>query len=205
MAAALCLKCGLCCDGTIFRDVKLVQGDDPIALKSLGLRRLRPGSKTAPAILIPPRLRFLQPCAALHGCRCSIYGSRPAHCRQFECLLFKKVTGRRVSPAEALRLVGAARRQAQKVRRLLRGLGDADEGRALGERFRRTTRRVEQARPNARTAELYGQLTLAFHDLNLLLQDEFYRPGALDPGVQPGEAKQAARPGNLFARRQEEA
>lgn len=185
VAAAICLKCGLCCDGTIFRDVKLVPSDNPKALESLRLRRSRSGSTDAnPGAPAATGLHFSQPCPAFDGCRCGVYGSRPGHCRQFECLLFKKVAAKRVSLAEALRLIGEARKGARKVRRLLRGLGDADEARALGDRFLRTTRRVEHSSHEAGTAELYGRLTLAFHDLSLLIHDEFYPPGGLDPGAE---------------------
>jgi hypothetical protein len=74
--------------------------------------------------------------------------------------------------------VRRARRQVDKVRRLLRRLGDRDETLALGRRFRRITRRLQQAPPDAATARTYGELTLAFHDLNCLLSQAFF-PGAL--------------------------
>jgi Fe-S-cluster containining protein len=123
-----------------------------------------------------PTLRFLQPCSALNGCRCCIYGSRPGHCRHFECFLLKKVEENRVTRAQALHVIRAGRARAQNVRELLLGLGDTDETTALADRFRRTTRRLERAKPDAKAAELYRQLTLAFHDLNLLIHEEFYIP-----------------------------
>jgi len=64
------------------------------------------------------------------------------------------------------------------VRRLLRRLGDRDETLALGRRFPRIARRLQQAAPDPATARTYGELTLAFHDLNCLLSQAFY-PGAL--------------------------
>ena len=36
-ATQLCLACGLCCNGALFKDVKLQSGDDPEQLASLGL------------------------------------------------------------------------------------------------------------------------------------------------------------------------
>ena len=178
----ICLSCGLCCDGTIFGDVKLVPGDDAGSLMSLGLRVLGSSSKR-PGAAVPanPTLRFLQPCSALNGCRCRIYGSRPRHCRHFECILLKKVEENRITRSQALRVIRVARARAQKVRRFLRGLGDDDESAALADRFRRTTRRLERAKPQEKAAELYRQLTLAFHDLNLLIHEAFYIPPQTDP------------------------
>ena len=51
----LCLACGLCCNGVLFRDVELQDGDDLEALQKLGLTirpsrtASRPGSTTLPA------------------------------------------------------------------------------------------------------------------------------------------------------------
>jgi len=143
-----------------------------LGLRVLGFSSRKPG--TAPSA--NPTLRFLQPCSALSGCRCRIYGSRPGHCRHFECFLLKKVEENRVTRAEALRVIRVARARAQKVRRFLRGLGDHEETAALADRFRRTTRRLERAKPHEKAAELYRQLTLAFHDLNLLIHEAFYIP-----------------------------
>lgn len=164
----LCLSCGLCCNGVVFRDVKLQPNDDPDELRSLGLAVLGSGG-ARPA-------RFLQPCKALEGCQCRIYADRPAYCRQFECGLFKSVLRGRTEPAEALRLIRAARRGAEKVRRLLRALGDADEGISLAVRFRRAAKRLKKASVAKEEAEIFGRLTLAMHDLNLLLSGKFY-PG----------------------------
>jgi Fe-S-cluster containining protein len=152
-----------------------VPRDDAAALISLGLRVSGSCSQKSGAVRPPnSSLRFSQPCAALDGCRCRIYGSRPGHCRNFECFLLKKVEERRVSRTEALRVIRTARARAEKVRKLLRGLGDADEAAALTDRFRRTTRRLERIKLDEKAAQLYSQLTLAFHDLNLLIHAAFY-------------------------------
>ena len=114
----LCLACGLCCNGVIFANVRLQPGDDAERLRSLGLPVQPPRSVRQPPLVS-------QPCAALDGCRCRIYAERPQYCRHFECVLFKSVAAGRTQPAEALRIVGAARDRGDKVRRLLRALGDS--------------------------------------------------------------------------------
>ncbi|HWX22869.1 MAG TPA: YkgJ family cysteine cluster protein [Candidatus Binatia bacterium] len=171
-AEDLCLSCGLCCNGVIFARVQLQPGDDAARLRSLGLPL--PERSAAPSAL---RARqFPQPCSALDGCRCRIYPERPHYCRQFECLLLKSVEAGKTRREAALEIIGTARQRADKVRRLLRELGDTDERTALSARFRRTARRLEKAALDEASAATYGELTMAVHDLNFLLSQSFY-PG----------------------------
>ena len=176
VAEGICLTCGLCCNGAIFSDVKLVSGDVAASLKSLGLPLIKSGArKRCAGSSDEPAWRFPQPCAALHGCRCRIYADRPGHCRAFECFLLKKFRKDRVSLGEALRNIRAARRRMDKVRKLLESLGETDGAVALGDRFRRLTKSLEGAQLDPKRAELYSRLTLAFHDLNILINENFYR------------------------------
>ena len=163
-ANSLCLECGLCCNGVIFADGQLQSRDDAARLRLLGLALLK-------------NEKFRQPCAAFDGCRCRIYSERPNYCREFECLLLKSVRDGRTRPGAAVRIVRTARRRVQKVKTLLRELGDDDEGVALNKRFRRMQRRLEKTALDERTAEVFSRLTLAVHDLNLLLAEAFY-PGS---------------------------
>jgi len=83
-----------------------------------------------------------------------------------------------VRAAKALGSIRTAHKRAEKVRRLLRALGDTNEHVALGNRFRRTVRRLEEVGMDGQAAELFGELTIAFHALNHLLSEVFY-PGDL--------------------------
>lgn len=71
----LCTECGLCCDGTLFDSVELYTADDVNALSSL----------SAVFVQRPDSVRVQQPCPALADRCCSVYDSRPATCRSFEC------------------------------------------------------------------------------------------------------------------------
>src|ERR1017187_4996 len=116
----LCLECGLCCNGVIFAHGQLQPEDDPARLQALGLvlvakRKVEIGKQ-----------RFHQPCAAFDGCRCKIYADRPKYCREFECLLLKKVQAGLVETAAARRVIRATLRRAEGGKRLLRKLGGGD-------------------------------------------------------------------------------
>jgi len=100
-------------------------------------------------------------------------------------VLLKRVKAGQTEPAAAGRIIRTARARADKVLRLLRALGDADEQLPLSARFRRTSRRLKEHELDKETADAYGQLTLAFHDLNLLLGDAFY-PGSTRHGSKSG-------------------
>jgi hypothetical protein len=168
-ANSLCLECGLCCNGVIFANVQLQPGDNAARLKSLGLAISNPTSKTGAQ-------KFNQPCTAFDGCRCEIYSDRPKYCRQFECLLLKSVKAGDTSLPEASKVIRSALRRVKKVKSLLRELGDTGEHVALSNRFRQMQRTFENGSLDGETAAKFGELTLAVHDLNILLSESFYYP-----------------------------
>lgn len=170
IAKQLCLKCGLCCNGVIFRDVELQPADNAARLQSLGLPVRTP--RTAAG-----QEKFPQPCAALDGCRCRIYADRPTYCQQFECALFKAVRAGRVEAPAALRLIRTTRDRAERVLRLLHELGDTDERVSLSVRFRKVAKHFHAGAPTEEAADTFGELTLAVHDLNVLLSEKFYPGG----------------------------
>ena len=170
IAEQLCLQCGLCCNGVIFRDVELQPGDDATRLKSLGLPIRAPRAAGGNA-------KFPQPCAALDGCRCRIYSDRPTYCRQFECALFKAVHAGHIETAAALRLIRTTRDRAERVLRLPHELGDTDERVSLSVRFRKVAKHFHAGAPTEEAADTFGELTLAVHDLNVLLSEKFYPGG----------------------------
>jgi uncharacterized protein len=71
----LCLSCGLCCDGTLFKSVGIEKDDDIEGCKARGIDfRLSENLSM-----------FFQPCAAhKNGC-CKIYSYRPIACQKYKC------------------------------------------------------------------------------------------------------------------------
>ncbi|WP_257461017.1 YkgJ family cysteine cluster protein [Archangium lipolyticum] len=105
----LCRRCGLCCDGNLFSHVPL-QGSEVEAARRNGLDvvALADGS---------PAVR--QGCTALKGRQCSLYAERPEGCRRYDCQLFKKLAGKRVSFEDALAVVEQAHALLSAVERCL--------------------------------------------------------------------------------------
>ena len=163
---SLCLECGLCCNGVIFADVELRPRDDAARLRALGLALVERSASG--------KVKFKQPCAAFAGCQCNIYSNRPTYCREFECLLLKSVKTGETHPTDAVKVIRSALRRVKKIKQLLQRLGDTDESVALSKRFRRIQRKLESSPLDKEAARIFGDLTLAVHDLNVLLSERFY-------------------------------
>ncbi|KAF0175084.1 MAG: hypothetical protein FD161_3396 [Limisphaerales bacterium] len=171
----LCLHCGLCCDGTLFRDVELQPGDDADKLRALGLPATRSRRREE-----ADHLKFPQPCSALcPDLKCRVYADRPSRCREFECALFKAVAVREAELPAALKTIRQTRQMAEKVRRLLRELGDAGERVSLARRFKRVKRKFDTGElPDDLDAEAaydrFAELSLAVHELDMRLRTKFH-------------------------------
>jgi Fe-S-cluster containining protein len=98
-AGALCLACGLCCDGSLFAHAS-VGPDEAEALTVRGLPVVRRDEDKA---------HLCQPCRALDGTRCTIYEARPGTCREYDCDLVNALRGGELDLAEALEVVERTR------------------------------------------------------------------------------------------------
>ena len=83
----------------------------------------------------------------------------------------------RVEASAALRTIRTTRLRSEKVRYLLEALADKDQQLPLSLRFQRLSRQLEKITLDDHKTDLFSQLTLAVHDLNLLIAREFY-PGS---------------------------
>ena len=103
---ALCLQCGLCCNGVLFADVRPEPGD-------------------ASPLFNGGRLRVAQPCPAFNAatCACAIYAERPARCRKFECRQLLGVRDGTTTTEKALRQIRAARGAGRGSREAAGGAG----------------------------------------------------------------------------------
>ena len=161
----LCPKCGLCCNGVLFADVELRKADDAQRLAELGLSLKKKGRQRA----------FAQPCACFDGTFCRIYPERPAYCRAFECGLLKKVQIGEEEATTGLKTIAEAKRRVEKVRKILRQLGQKNEKLALMEHYSQAMREpVDLSGPEG-TVALRGELMLAVESLMQTLQRDFLK------------------------------
>ena len=159
----LCPNCGQCCNGVLFADVELRMGDDAKRLTELGLSLEKKGRRQA----------FAQPCACFDGRLCRVYAERPVRCRTFECGLLKRVQSGELDADAALKLIAQAKRQVEKVCKLLRHVGSDDERLALSQRYRRAMGEPVDLSGGKASVELPGKLMTAYRDLMQTLQGGF--------------------------------
>jgi uncharacterized protein len=162
----LCPNCGLCCNGVLFADVELRAGDDAKRLKKLGLTITK---KTQ------TKLVFAQPCACFDGKLCAIYTDRPKRCRTFECGLLKRVQDGGLDADAALKTISKTKCQAEKVRGLLRQLGQNDERLAMTKRYAQAMSAPMDLSDHESVTERRGELMLAVDELMRQLQREFLK------------------------------
>ena len=161
----LCPNCGLCCNGVLFADVELQKGDNAGRLIDLGMSLKKKGMKRA----------FAKPCHCFDGRLCRIYADRPKRCATFECGLLKRVQSGELPAPDALKRITDAKKLVEKVRRLLRRLGDEDEQLALTKRYSRMMAKPIDLSADEDAGEARGELMLAVNDLMHLLQREFLK------------------------------
>lgn len=159
----LCPKCGLCCNGVLFADVKLRKGDDARRLAGLGLPVEPAGRRPA----------FAQPCACFDGQFCRIYAGRPQRCRTFECGLLKKVEAGQMTVRTALKKISTAKRLVQKARRLFGQLDDRNEHLPLVKRYVQIMAGAIDLSKGGSPARLRGQLLQAMDELMRMLHENF--------------------------------
>jgi Fe-S-cluster containining protein len=161
----LCPNCGLCCNGVLFADVELQKGDDSGRLIDLGMSFKKKGMKRA----------FVQPCRCFDGKLCRIYDDRPKRCVTFECGLLKRVQSGAMPAPAALKHIADAKKLVEKVRQLLRRLGDDDEQLALTKRYSTMMSRPIDLSGDEAIAEARGELMLAVNELMQVLQRDFLK------------------------------
>ena len=153
----------MCCNGALFGDVELQLRDDARQLAALGLELFRKGQKQC----------FNQPCACFDGKWCRIYADRPNRCRTFECRLLQHVQSGKITSDAALKSIAEARRCVDRVRELVRQLGQNDERLPLNRRYSAIMAQPLDLASDDETAERRSELMLAVHKLTQILEREF--------------------------------
>lgn len=151
--STLCLRCGMCCDGSLFTHVSL-QPDETTALQRRGvpLSRREDGTQA-----------LAQHCGALDGRTCTVYSDRPASCRRYHCQLFAALAEKEVSLEEALGVVDQAHALRASLERELPDDATPDAPRSVMQRARRAAQ-AHPARPLSQRAQDAYASTEAFLD-----------------------------------------
>jgi len=106
--SALCVGCGMCCDGTLFDRIG-VTAEEQVRLKVLGFSLLR----------YEGEMVFEQPCRSDDCGSCLIYEARPVVCRRFRCGLLQAYQSGAIS-------LDAAKSKQDKARELIAAVAADD-------------------------------------------------------------------------------
>ena len=94
----ICVKCGMCCDGTLFNRATIKNADDEGLAKSFGLTTFSDADG---------KLNFQLPCHLFKGC-CTVYDQvRPNICGSFFCEPLKKAQKDEITFEKAEKLIDA--------------------------------------------------------------------------------------------------
>ena len=125
-AEALCLACGLCCDGSLFLWAKLRPNE------------MKPAADAGLPVFMdaPPQRGFTQPCPMWHGV-CGLYGQAayPHACRSYRCKLLKQLQNSDIPLASAIQTVDQTRADMAALLAALDGAGFAKPGAGLRQRL----------------------------------------------------------------------
>ena len=92
----ICVKCGMCCDGTLFNRAKIKDAEDERLAKSLGFTTFSDADD---------KFSFQLPCHLFKGC-CTVYDQvRPNICGSFFCEPLKKAQKDEITFEKAEKLI----------------------------------------------------------------------------------------------------
>ena len=162
---SLCLKCGLCCDGTFLSGVPLKPDDEFGPLKAIGINIISENDLTV----------FKLPCAALKNCACAVYANRPQRCRTFKCELLKRFERDDISEQSALEIINKVKSLKKEMNALAFAASTTAQS---GEEIILLMKKC-QTDPNIGTRKQdYAYVLLKFGELQVYL-DRFFREEAM--------------------------
>ncbi|NJD90892.1 MAG: hypothetical protein FIA91_05155 [Geobacter sp.] len=106
----ICIKCALCCDGSLFPKAALHPSDDVSFLNQMGVESFIEGD----------RHFFQLPCSALADKVCTLYHNRHRFrvCRRFKCKLLKQFLSAEISFDAALKVICEVFKRRQSIQKL---------------------------------------------------------------------------------------
>jgi Fe-S-cluster containining protein len=168
----LCTRCGLCCNGMLFRDVRLQKTDPIRLLRRLGLTIETKGARSC----------LLQPCTGLQGSLCRIYDNRPSRCRSFECHVLQRAIAGSLDVRTARRHIRRALTLAERIEEDLAALGNPDTSKPLLERYAAVMALPIDLEDGPEISRRRGKLLTRVDTFMRFLQAEFLSP---DPSTGP--------------------
>ncbi len=140
----ICVKCGLCCDGTLFGHAVLQKGEHGYLPEKIEQQYGKEDDAEF----------FTLPCAYFDG-KCTIYDQKRAVvCSAFRCQLLKTFANGRVSQKDAIKIVTDALKFKAEIYQLYKQIFGTDFKRSFRELLMELSKISPDANPNNAPVEL---------------------------------------------------
>jgi len=169
----ICIDCGMCSDGTMYRFAAIKDGDVLGPLKAAGAVFVTNEAETS----------FLLPCPAFRGGCCSIYETRPTICSEYRCFLLRRYEAGEVSFEEAQALIIRTMALRDRVRPALTAFAEPQTSHALSGLYRLMLAKFEAMPDPAASRREKADLLLDIAGLRVVLAREFEPRASTDPVV----------------------
>ena len=176
---SLCLRCGLCCDGTFISGVPLKPDDEVAPLKAVGINIVSDNDLTVLKL----------PCAAHKNCTCTVYANRPQVCRTYKCKLLKKFERDDISQQSALEIINKVKSLKNEMNALAFAASTTAQS---GEEIILLMKRCQTDPGIGTTKQDYAHVLLKFGELQIYL-DRFFREEAMFAPASPDRSPAAPR------------
>ena len=160
---SLCVGCGICCDGTMYKSVDLYKNDRPDLLEEAGLVLSNDGAFDF----------FRLPCTSFAAGCCKIYEIRPTVCAEYRCLLLRRLEAGEIPYADALALVEKTTAIRDRVRSGLNAYLETDDRVPLSELYRRMLAKLDSADDPAAARREQRELLFDVVALRVILARDF--------------------------------
>lgn len=162
-ASRLCVKCGMCCDGTMFHLVRMQPADSVAALNVLGMKLKKKKGENY----------IGQPCPMLKQQRCSIYEGRPERCRLFECQQLKLLNAGTITEEQVEATILEAKQRVNAILDLIERSGHHNKRQPLTVRYDRVMSLPLSEACDKAAIEMHAELQRLMKALQELLAREF--------------------------------
>lgn len=164
---ALCRSCGMCCDGTLFPSVTLLDGDPVPALVAAGIK----------IVVHDAERRFRQPCAAHDGQSCRVYTDRPSVCRTSRCKVLVDLESHTIEWRQALEKIHQVFALKKAAREALKRIEPTSAEASLSELQERWAR-IDDAAESLAVRRKYGPVLVCMVAFEWYLEWHFFRERA---------------------------
>lgn len=151
----ICIKCGLCCDGTLFSWANIEPNEVIDKLFPIETIKIDKSDKKT----------FSLPCQFLSNCLCSIYASetpkRPLTCIKFKCKLLQKYEANQITYSESITLIKKTKELAQKNDDLINDTFPELKELSTSKKIKALKNKLEIANNQAEFRKQFGNILLS--------------------------------------------